>query len=183
MKKIFFMSLVILLAACNSKKTADNESTPTTVESPTQMKDINSPYPVNYSAKFVMDDPKNAESLLSIWKAWDDGDLFKVKELFADTVELHFSDGSMLRGARDSVLGMGQKERSGIESVSSSVDAVMAIKSTDKKEQWATIWGMERSTVKGKTDSSYVQETCRFDSAGRLNLMFQFSAAGTAPKQ
>lgn len=183
MKKIFFMALVALFASCNTKKTGADETTAPGTGPSVQLKDINSPYPVNYSSKFVMDGPKNAESLLGIWKAWDDGDLFKVKHLFADTIEIHFSDGSMVRGARDTVLAMGQKERSAIESARSSVDAIMALKSTDKNEHWATIWGMDRSTVKGKTDSSNVQETCRFDSTGRLNLMFQFRAAGAPPKQ
>jgi len=42
-----------------------------------------------------MDDPKNAESLLAIWKAYDNGDLNASKELFADTVEASLGDGSV----------------------------------------------------------------------------------------
>lgn len=181
MKKILLIASLALFAACNSKNNepAKSDSNGAT----TQMKDINSPYPINYSSKFVMDDPKNAETLLNLWKAWDDGDLSKAKDMFADTVEMHFSNGTMLRVSRDSLLAEGQRERSAMESAKSSVDAIMAVKSTDKNEHWATIWGMDRSTTKGKTDSSHVQETWRFDSTGRANLMYQFKAAGAPPKK
>jgi hypothetical protein len=181
MKKIFFMASLALLAACTSKKEGDNGST-TSGAGSTQMKDINSPYPVNYSSKFAIDDPKNAETLLNLWKAWDDGDLSKGKDMFADTVEMHFSDGSMLRASRDSVIAMGQKMRASLGTAVSSVDAIMALKSTDRNEHWAAIWGMEKDTdAKGKSDSSHLQEIWRFDSTGRANLMYQFRAAGAPP--
>lgn len=183
MKKVLVIASVALFTACTSKKTGGDESTTTDTESSTQMKDINSPYPVNYSSKFVMDDPKNAETLLNLWKDWDNGDLSKSKDRFADTVEMHFSDGSILKASRDSILAMGQKMRTSLGTVTSSVDAIMAAKSTDKNEHWALIWGMEKNTdAKGKSDSSYLQETWRFDSTGRANFMLQYRQAGAPPK-
>ncbi|MBS1918732.1 MAG: hypothetical protein JST17_00600 [Bacteroidetes bacterium] len=181
MKKGFLFALVVLLAACNSKKPGSNDST-TPGNATTQMKDINSPYPVNYSSKFVMDDPKNAETLLSLWKDWDNGDLSKSRDKFADTIEMHFSDGTIFKGSRDSILADGQRMRNTMKNVESRVDAIMAVKSTDKNEAWACLWGMEKSTdAKGKTDSSFVQETWRFDTSGRANLMYQFRAAPPKP--
>lgn len=184
MKRIFLMTLVGFIAGCTSKNSGSNEaatsdSMPST--SSVAMKDIMSPYPVDYSSKFVMDDPKNAESVLSLWKAWDDGDLSKAKDIFADTVELHFANGFMVKGTRDSIIAGGQKERSSLQSSRSTVDAVMAVKSTDKNEHWALIWGMSRDTKNGKTDSSHLQETWRFDDAGKANFMLQYKQAATPP--
>ncbi len=51
---------------------------------------IKSPYPIGYSSDFEKDDPKNAETLLALWKAWDNGDLAAAKDMFADSVELYF---------------------------------------------------------------------------------------------
>ena len=70
-----FVSIVIL-AACNSKEPAKTESMKSASDSSMNtMKDINSPYAVNYSSKFEMGDPKNAETVLNLWKVWDKGDL------------------------------------------------------------------------------------------------------------
>jgi hypothetical protein len=62
------------------------------------------------------------------------------------------------------------------------VDAIMAVKSTEKNENWALAWGMEKNTdKKGKIDSSYIQETWRFNKAGKADLMYQYRQA--APKK
>jgi hypothetical protein len=148
------------------------------------MRDINSPYPVNYSSKFTMGDPANAESLLNLWKIWDSGDLSAAKNIFADTVEMHLWDGSMMKGPRDSIIAGGQHERSSFVTSVSSVDAITTLKSTDRNENWALIWGMERDTdKKGKVDSFYLQETWRFNKDGKTDLMYQFKANGTPPKK
>ena len=60
----------------------------------------------------------------------------------------------------------------------------MAVKSTDKDENWALIWGKEIDTdKKGKIDSFYLQETWRFNKAGKANLFFQYKQAAAPPKK
>src|SRR5580765_1021369 len=102
MKKILFVTSMAFFAACNNssdKAKVDSMSagTDTTATAATVMPAINSPYPISYSSKWEMGDPKNAETVLNIWKDWDNGNLMNSKSSFADTVELHFSDGSMVR--------------------------------------------------------------------------------------
>jgi hypothetical protein len=183
MKQFVFVALVALLSACNnSADTAKVESMKSGSDS--GMRDINSPYPVSYSSKFVMDDPKNAETLLSLWKAWDNGDLSAAKDIFADSVEMYFSNGSMMHSVRDSVIAAAQNFRNTINSSVSTVDAIMAVKSTDRNENWALIWGKEIDTdKKGKVDSFYLQETWRFDSSGKANFMLQYRQAAAPAKK
>jgi hypothetical protein len=185
MKKVLVFASIALLAACNSKEPAKTDSMKSgTDTSMTTMRDINSPYPVNYSSKFTMGDPANAESLLNLWKIWDGGDLSAAKNIFADTVEMHLWDGSTMKGPRDSIIAGGQHARSSFATSVSSVDAITALKSTDRNENWALIWGMERDTdKKGKVDSFYLQETWRFNKNGKTDLMYQFKANGTPPKK
>src|SRR4029078_5100578 len=98
MKKVLVFVSIAFLAACNSKEPAKTESMKSGSDtSMTNMRDINSPYAIEYFSKFEMGDPKNAELVLNLWKAWDGGDLSKAKDLFADTVEMHFADGSMMK--------------------------------------------------------------------------------------
>lgn len=55
----------------------------------------------------------------------------------------------------------------------SSVDAVTALRSKDKNENWALIWGKEIDTdKKGKLDSFYLQETWRFNKMAKLIFSF-----------
>jgi hypothetical protein len=185
MKKIWVLATIVLFAACNSStEPAKVDSMKSASDSTTTMRDINSPYPIGYSSKFVMDDPKNAETLLTLWKDWDNGNLSAHKDMFADSVELHFSDGSMMHSSRDSVIAAAQGFRNSFASSVARVDAIMAVKSTDKNENWALIWGMEKNTdKKGKVDSSYLQETWRFNKDGKADLFYQFRAAGAPPKK
>ncbi len=186
MKKFFVLSVAVVLAACNSnestKTDAMSDSTKPAAEA--TMPAIKSPYTIGYSSDFAKDDPKNAETLLALWKAWDNGDLTASKDMFADSVELHFSDGSSMHSTRDSVIAAAQKFRSTFASAVSSVDAVMASKSVDKNEHWALIWGKEIDTdKKGKVDSSYLQETWRFNKDGKADFMLQYRQAANPPKK
>jgi len=181
MKKILIVASVVLFAACDSKKTEKAEPAKTGGEQTGQT--INSPYPVMYSSNFTMGDPKHAEVILTLWKDWDNGNLSAHKEMFADSLELHFADGSMMHNLRDSVLAGGQQFRNTLASAVSEVHAVMATKSVDKDQSWALVWGKEIDKDKqGKVDSFYLQETWRFNKDGKADLMYQFRAAGAAPK-
>ena len=187
MKKVLVLASVAVFAACNSSTdTAKVDSMKSASDStaPTMMAEINSPYVVDYSSKFTMGDAKNAESLLNLWKDWDNGNLSAHKDMFADSVELHFADGSMMHSVRDSVVAAAQNFRNTIASSASTVHAITAMKSTDKNENWALIWGKEIDTdKKGKVDSFELQETWRFNKDGKADLVFQYKAAAAPPKK
>jgi hypothetical protein len=199
MKKVFIIASMALVAACNSSgdkaktEAAAADTTASTAATTTTMPAINSPYAVLYSSKFEIGDPKYAETVLGLWKDWDNGNLAVSKDRFADTVEFHFSDGSMMKATRDSAIAMAQKIRDSYASSVSRVDAVMSAKSLmnnmsslpkDQNQNWALIWGMEKNTHKnGKVDSSYLQETWRLNSDGKVDLVYQFRAAAAPPKK
>jgi hypothetical protein len=185
MKKGLLFVFVAAFAACNSSNdSAKVEAMSTGKDTTASAQTINSPYAVGYSSKFEMGDAKYAETLLNIWKTWDNGNLAAGKDMFADTVEVHFADSPMMRLSRDSVIASAQAYRNTITSSVSSVDAVTALRSTDKNENWALIWGKEIDTdKKGKVDSVYLQETWRFNKDGKADLMFQYRSAPKAAKK
>ncbi len=176
---------VAMLAACNASETTDNDNMGSGEDSAMAGKSkINSPYAIEYSSDFEMDEPKNAESVLTIWKDWDAGNLAAHKELFADSVEMHFADGTMMHSHRDSVLAAGQQYRSTLGNVESSIAAITAMKSVDKNENWALVWGKEIDTDKnGKVDSFYLQETWRFNKNGQADLVYQYKQDAPPPKK
>jgi len=177
MKKLLIVTALSAFIACNSdKEGAVAESKP--------MADITYPYDITYSSKFEMADPKFGQTILQIWKDWDNGNLSNGKESFADSVEMHFSDGSMIHSVRDSVLAAGQYYRDLFTSAVSQVNALTSLRSTDKNENWALVWGKETDIDKmGKVDSFYLQETWRFNKDGKVDLLYQFKAAAAPPKQ
>lgn len=184
MKRLFLLGALAFLGACNSNDSAKSSSGETGSDSTGVAATINSPYEIMYSSKFAEDAPKNAESLLTLWKDFDNGDLMAHKDLIADTFEMHLSDGTYFKGPRDSALAFVQGYRNTLASAVSSVNAITALKSTDKDENWALIWGKEVDVFKkGGKDSSYLQETWRFNKDGKANLFFQFRQAGSPPKK
>jgi len=187
MRKLIFTAAIAAIVSCNSTSSPNTQSTASdsaATPSPETQQDVAYAYPINYSSKFTMGDPKNSQAVLNIWKAFDNGDLASAKEYFADSVELHLSDGSVMHSVRDSILAGVQGYRNSLSAVSSSINAVMAVKSIDKNEDWALVWGLERDTHKnGKTDSVYLQETWRFNKDGKADLMYQSSAKPNPPKK
>ena len=183
MKKLLTLAAMAILAACNSNSPASTtDLAASKPDSSAMAKTIQSPYEISYSSKFVMDEPKNAETLLAIWKAYDNGDLSVSKDLFADTVEAQLGDGSRMRTSRDTMLVAVQAMRNSFKSAVDRVAAVMAVKSTDKNEHWVLIWGTETDTYKnGKVDSTELQETWRFNKDGKANFVLQYKKPAMPP--
>ena len=186
MRKIVLLAGIGLLAACNSGTKEEVSSVGPKADSAATAaaENITYPYTAAYSSKFTIGDPKHAQMILGLWKDWDNGDLSKSKDLFADRVELYFWDGSSLKTTRDSAVAAAQSERDKFASVSSRVDAFVPLKSTDKDESWVTIWGMETHTdKKGKTDSINLHEVWRINKDGKTDLVYQFASMTKPPKK
>ena len=182
MKRMLVLATMAIFASCNSNNSAKTDTMASPKDS-TAMS-ITSPYPIQYSSDFAMGNPKNAEDLLTLWKDWDNGNLSVHKNLFADSVEMHFADGSVMHTTRDSAIASAQSYRNSLASSVSTIDAIMPAKSVDKNENWALIWGKEVDTDKqGKVDSFYFQETWRFNKDGKADLFYQYKSAAAPPKK
>ena len=166
-----------------------NDGTTTTDNTLTASAELKANTPSNmygftpaYSASFVMDSAKNTETVLALWNEWKSGDLSQSRSHFADTVSFFMADGTSMSGPTDSLLKNMQAYRSSFKNMGVTVDAVFATKSTDKDENWVAVWGVEMPTdMKGKTDTVSLQETWRFNKAGKVDLMFQATRKGMLP--
>jgi len=183
MKKNLLFACLFILVSCNSNQPAQTEPAKPASDS-MAVQNINSPYEVQYSSKFIMGNPKYAENVLTLWKDYDNGTLSAHKDLFADSIEAFLGNGSTMHASRDSVIAGIQRHRNTLSSAVDRVDAVMAVKSTDKNEDWVLIWGMETDTYKnGKIDSVNLQETWRINKDGKADLLFQFMRPAAPPKK
>jgi hypothetical protein len=178
MKKVFSILLTSVLFACNDTAKDGVNSAGGTVKDSTGTADNTTyPYAATYSSKFELGSAKDAQTILGIWKDFDNGTLANSKERFADSIMLLFADGTSFSGPRDSAIAEGQKYRDMYGSVSTAVDAWIPLKSTDKNENWVAVWGWERHTGKdGKIDSVHLHEVWRLNSAGKADFVMQFAA-------
>lgn len=182
MRKIFVAFFAVSLLACN-------DSTTKTEGTNTGNAAVKANVPTNtygftpaYSASFVMDSAKNSETVLALWKDWNDGDLSKTRSHFADSVSLFLADGTSMSGPADTIMKNMQNYRSTFKSMNATVDAIFATKSTDKDENWVAVWGVEMPTdMNGKKDTVSLMETWRFNKAGKVDMMFQATRKGMLP--
>jgi hypothetical protein len=180
MKRIFVFVLAVSLVACNNEKTA--ESTTAAAEVKPNVPANMHGFTPTYSASFVMDSAANSETVLALWNEFKSGDFSASRAHFADTVAFFLADGSSIRGPADSLIKGMQDYRSSFKGMEVGIDAVFAVKSTDKDENWVAIWGTEIQTdKKGKVDTASLQETWRFNKAGKVDFMFQAKRKGILP--
>ena len=173
MKKLLIFTCIACFA-CNNDTKKEVSSSSIAYDS-SKNADIAYPYTASYSSKFEIGDPQLSKIILDLWKNWDNNTLQNSLHSFADTVSLLFPDGTRVHGSREDVISEAQKVRDQFISVSSDVQAWIPLKSTDKNENWVTIWGKEvHKTKDGKTDSVNLQETWLFDKNNKAMVMYQF---------
>lgn len=178
MKQLFVFVLAFAALSCGDKKEEGGHDNEAKANVPANMHG----FTPGYSTSFVMGPATNSETVLALWRNWNEGDLSKVRQYFADSVSLFLADGTMMVGPTDSVMSGVQGYRNSFKSIDVAVDAVFAVKSTDKDENWVAAWGTEIQTgMEGKVDTISIQESWRFNKAGKVDMMMQAVRKGMLP--
>ena len=149
MKKLLVLAICAASLGCNTSKTKEATSDSATKMASTDMasnENVSYPYPINYSSKFEVGDPKNSQMILGLWKDYDNNDFDKGRDHFADTVTMLFSGMNMMNKSRDTMMASTKAYRNTFKSAASKIDAVMSVKATDKNEDWVLVWGTETHT-------------------------------------
>ncbi len=166
--------------ACTNNQTKETTPVNTATTKTEVAENLVYPYSVNFT-NLKMDDQKNTETLLNIWKYWDSGDLTEQKKYWADTLEGHGWEGFYLKAGRDSFFVAATQYRNAYSSIVSSVNGVLSFtglnKMTGQDENWAAVWGKRVLTdTKGKKDSMWLHEAWRFNKDGKADVLYQFAA-------
>ena len=178
MKKILIVASVAIFASCNSGTEKPKVESMGTSADSSQVDNTTYPYTADYSHNFEIGSTKNAQTLLQLYKDWDNNTLDNSKNSFADIDTMIFADGSMFAGTRDSFLTVAKQMRSKMGTVVDSVHAWVPLRSKDKNEDWVLIWANEISTdAQGKRTSNQVHETWRFNKEGQVDLVYQYAQA------
>ncbi len=182
MKKFFIAGVVAALAACNSNEKSKEETTK--MGDTKDQANLNYPYTPGYSSKFEIGDPKNALTILNLYKDWDNNTLDNSKNSWADTDSLYLSDGSLMAGGRDYILAQAKRIRNTMGTVQDKVAGWVSLRSTDKNENWVLVYTNEiKTAADGKKDSTFLQETWRFNKDGKVDLVYQYAQKPFVPQK
>lgn len=174
MTKFILLIALVVFASCNNQAATNPADSTAAAKSDTGKKEVNYPYEIHYSSKFEFADPEKSKMILELWKAFDNNNFDNVKDRFADTVMMKFPD-MVMHASRDSIINATKAYRSTLLSVTSKVDVVMSVKSTDKNEDWVLVWGDEIHTdKKNKTDTVALHEVWALDKNGKVSFMQQY---------
>ena len=175
MKQIFLcLAAISLIMACNNEKKTGDVAGETAVDKPA----VVLPYTAAYSSSFEMGNPEYSAAILQgSWKDWENNKLENMKSWIADTIVAFHSDNTMIRGA-DSLMASWIKNRARYTSVIDSIDAVIPVYSSDKKENWVLVWAREINTsADGKKDTAAIMESWRINKDGKADLLLQYDRA------
>jgi hypothetical protein len=184
MKQLSLAACILcVLVACNTATNSSNtKDTTATAETTATNENVNYAYPVAYSSDFTIGDSKYAQTVLELWKDFDNNTFDNHKDAFADSVAMDFADGTTMSGSRDSIIASAKAYRSSLKNVVSSVEVVTALKAKGKDETWVCVWGKEVDTHNnGKVDSTNLQENWMFNKDGKIAYMGQYSAKPAMP--
>jgi hypothetical protein len=174
MGKIFLVfAAAFAAAACNTETKTDANKDEAKVKAATSL-----PYVPDYSASFEMGNPEYSAMILQgSWKDWENNTMDNMKSWIADTIVAFHSDNSRVKGA-DSLVARWKRGRAKYTSVIDTIDAVMPVYSTDRKENWVLVWATEINTkADGTKDTASVMETWRINKDGKADLLLQYDRA------
>lgn len=179
MKQLTIATCILcVLVACNSATTSSDtkDTTAAGTDTTAMTENITYAYPIEYSSDFTIGDPKHSQSVLTLWKDYDNNKMDDHKDLFADSIEFISADGNQIKGSRDSVINALKAYRNSFSNAVSSVSVVISVKPKDKEESWVSVWGKEVDTYKnGKIDSIYLNENWMFNKDQKISYIEQLN--------
>ena len=178
MKQLFFSTVIMCsLLACNTATTSADIKDTTTAAATSSNENVSYSYPIQYASDFTIGDSKYAQTVLELWKDYDNNTFDNHKDAFADSATMDLFNMSMINKPKDSIFNAVKAYRSSLKNAVSSVEVVTTLKPKRKDESWVCVWGKEIDTHKnGIVDSVYLNENWMFNKDGKVVYMSQYQS-------
>ncbi len=176
-KLIFFSCMALAVAGCSNRATKD-ETTATdssgsaaTAAAATTSEKLEYPYMLSKPYQnWQAGNQQNAITVMKGLKAFENGDIDACMASFGDSVELRF-DYLHTKLSNDSLKKWFTKQRANYASLTVKMDDWEPVISSDKTEEWVTLWYKQIWTdKKGKTDSMSVINDAKIEK-GKIVLL------------
>lgn len=174
MTRQLLAALLLLAASCNAPETEKAATTDTTAAASASAHDYG--ITASYSTDFAVGDHKHGDMVIKLWKYFDDNTFDKGSDYFADSVTAMFP-GWHSRVSRDTLMAQAKAERARMDSVHTSIDAIVPLKASNKNETVVAIWGEEHAYIKGKKQRRDLHEVWGIDENGKVIWMKQYTHA------
>ena len=169
-------TLLLFTVSCSDAKKDDTMETISDTSAAATVPAKPHEYAVNaiFSSAFEIGDYSQADKVLELWKQYDENNLDKGLDYFADSVTLFMHDGWKYFGKRDSLMKMMKQKRGEYSSMNTVLVGIIPLRATDLNENWVSIFGTEYTTMKNKKDSADIQEYWRFNKDGKIDMMHSY---------
>lgn len=156
MKKLIFFAFTAFFAvACNTKDgKSENKGSDSTKMADSKTEKLDFPYTLDRPYQnWQPGDQQHAVNVMKSLKAWETNNIAESVSYFGDSVELRF-DNYREKLSHDSLASQFAMWRNDNASVTIKMIDWESVISSDKKEEWVTLWYKQIWTdKKGKTDS------------------------------
>lgn len=159
MKKLFlFVCISVFIISCNNKE----EKTEAPAAGTTSSVKYDYPYTLDRPYQnWQPGDQQHAVNVLKAIKAWETKNLAECVTYFGDSVDMRFDNYHAVL-PHDSLMGFMTNSWNDMASVSVKMADWESVISSDKKDQWVTVWYKQINTHKdGKIDSVGVVDDCK----------------------
>jgi hypothetical protein len=170
MKITLSLLCLFFILSCGQDKTTEN----TTEQAPAANSEPQSLTPLAYSALYSnweIGKRDNMNTVLSLYKAWDESSVDSIKNLFADSVILDLPGGRRVTSSRDNITDVLIKYRKSFAETSNQVISVYPILNKETNDEWVAALLYNKWTYKdNKRDSSLFQDLWKLQN-GKIYYM------------
>jgi len=162
------LCLCIILSCGQDKKTEEKVEPEAASDTETP------PSPLNYSVLYSdweIGKRENMNTVLSLYKAWDESSVDTMKNIFADSIILDLPGKRRITSSRDSITGALIKYRSAYSKTANQVLSVYPLLNKETNDEWVVALVYNKWTYKDNTrDSSLYQDLWKLQN-GKINYM------------
>jgi hypothetical protein len=174
MTRQLLAGMLLLAASCNAPETESTALPDNTSQVNVAAHDYG--VTASYSTDFAVGDHKHGDLIVKLWKDFDANTFENGSAYFADSVMAIFPGYRALL-SRDSMIAMAKLERDPMDSVRTSIDAIVPLKASNKNETVVAIWGEEHAYIKGKKQRRDIHEVWGVNENGKVTWMKQYTHA------
>ena len=168
MRTAFLTALFALALSCNNKEEKPKAA---------KTKTVYFPYSSSESNSYQIGDSEHVKTVLEIWRAYDRGNIERLKESFAPNISLSYPEQYM-SGARDSILNLWIGKRKQYTTVQSYINSWVPLSTTDTKQNYVMIWAKREFTeTSGKVLYRFVHESWKINENGKVESVEHYTSA------
>ena len=174
MKITVLLLCLFFIISCGQDKATDKTIEKTTEPAPTTSTEPQSLPPLTYPALYSnweLGKRENMNTVLSLYKAWDESSVDNIKNLFADSVTLDLPGGKRVTSSRDNITDVLVKYRSAYKITANQVISIYPLLNKETNDEWVAALLYNKWTYKDNVrDSSLYQDLWKLQN-GKIYYM------------